>query len=491
MAEGDLLKHRRDKLAALEAAGVDPYPARFPVDGTVASVRARFDDTAAEELEQLDPAVRLAGRVTALREHGKSAFSDLDDGSGRIQCHLRQKLLGDDGFGAWLDLDLGDFVGIAGTLFRTRTGELTVRVESWEFVAKALRPMPEKWHGLKDTEVRYRQRYLDLLANPEVREVFRLRAEIIRTLRAHLDANDFLEVETPTLQPLYGGAAARPFRTHHKTLDMDLYLRIAPELYLKRLLVGGLQRVYDLNRNFRNEGISRQHNPEFTMLEFYAAYWDYSRMMDFAEELICLAFGQPDGDVPLSYQGEELSLARPWARVTLRDALIERGGLEAALVDDEGALRDWLAERDVAADGLGLGGLREAALDKVVKPKLGAPIFVIDYPLEISPLSKVKPGEPDVVERFELYMGGMEIANGYSELNDPREQRRRMREQVEGRGDDDEVPPAVDEDYIVALEHGMPPAAGIGIGIDRLVMLAADSSTIRDVILFPLLRQRD
>jgi len=322
LAEGDLLKHRRDKLAALEAAGVDPYPARFPVDGTVASVRARFDDTAAEELEQLDPAVRLAGRVTALREHGKSAFSDLDDGSGRIQCHLRQKLLGDDGFGAWLDLDLGDFVGIAGTLFRTRTGELTVRVESWEFVAKALRPMPEKWHGLKDTEVRYRQRYLDLLANPEVREVFRLRAEIIRTLRAHLDANDFLEVETPTLQPLYGGAAARPFRTHHKTLDMDLYLRIAPELYLKRLLVGGLQRVYDLNRNFRNEGISRQHNPEFTMLEFYAAYWDYSRMMDFAEELICLAFGQPDGDVPLSYQGEELSLARPWARVTLRDALI-------------------------------------------------------------------------------------------------------------------------------------------------------------------------
>lgn len=491
MAEDELLKHRRDKLAALEAAGIDPYPARFTVDGTVASVRARFDDTGAEELEQIEPRVRLAGRVMALREHGKSAFSDLDDGTGPIQCHLRQKLLGDDRFGAWIDLDLGDFVGVEGPLFRTRTGELTVRVDSWEFVAKALRPMPEKWHGLKDTEVRYRQRYLDLLANPEVRDTFRKRADIIRTLRAHLDANDFLEVETPTLQPLYGGAAARPFLTHHNTLDMDLYLRIAPELYLKRLLVGGLQRVYDLNRNFRNEGISRQHNPEFTMLEFYAAYWDYSRMMDFAEELLCLAFGQPDGDEPLIYQGQELSLARPWARVTLRDALIERGGLDAAVVDDEDALRGWFEERDVDTAALGHGGMLEEAFDKAVKPHLTAPVFVIDYPLEISPLAKVKPGEPDTVERFELFMGGMEIANGYSELNDPREQGRRMREQVAGRGDDDEVPPVVDEDYIVALEHGMPPAAGIGIGIDRVVMLAADTSTIRDVILFPLLRRRD
>ncbi len=492
MAEDDLLKHRRDKLAALETAGIDAYPARVSVDGTVQSVRARFDETEADELEEIAPGVRLAGRVTALREHGKSAFSDLDDGTGHIQCHLRQKLLGDDSFGAWIELDLGDFVGVEGTLFRTRTGELTVRVDRWEFVAKALRPMPEKWHGLKDTEVRYRQRYLDLLANPDVRDIFRRRAEIIRALRAHLDANDFLEVETPTLQPLYGGAAARPFRTHHNTLDMDLYLRIAPELYLKRLLVGGLQRVYDLNRNFRNEGISRQHNPEFTMLEFYAAYWDYGRMMDFAEELLCLAFGHPDGSSPLTYQGEELSLARPWARVTLRDALIERGNMDAALVDDENALRAWLDERDVATGGLGLGGLREAALDKVVKPLLTSPVFVVDYPLEISPLSKVKPGESDVVERFELYMGGMEIANGYSELNDPREQGRRMREQVANRGEhDDEVPPEVDEDYIVALEHGMPPAAGIGIGLDRLVMLATDSSTIRDVILFPLLRQRD
>jgi lysyl-tRNA synthetase class 2 len=491
MAEDDLLQFRRDKLAALEEAGTNPYPARCTVESTVQAARAPFEDTTAEDLDEQQPVVRLAGRVTALREHGRSAFSDLDDGTARLQCHVRQKQLGEDSFAAWLQLDLGDFVALEGPLFRTRTGELTVRVDRWELVSKSLRPMPEKWHGLKDTEVRYRQRYLDLLANPEVREIFRQRAAIVRSLRAHLDANDFLEVETPTLQPLYGGAAARPFRTHHNTLDLDLYLRIAPELYLKRLLVGGLQRVYDLNRNFRNEGISRQHNPEFTMLEFYAAYWDYERMMDFAEELLCVAFGDPEGTGTLKYQEGEIPLRRPWDRVTLRDALIERGDMPADVVDDEEALRAWLQERDVQVDGLGPGGLREAAFDKTVKPHQTAPLFVIDYPLEISPLSKIKPGTEDVVERFELFMGGMEIANGYSELNDPREQGRRMRQQVEGRGDDDEVPPAVDEDYITALEHGMPPAAGIGIGVDRLAMLATDSPTIRDVILFPLLRPRD
>ncbi len=491
MAEDDLLQFRREKLAALEEAGVEPYPAHCTVDATIQAARAPFEEATAEELDEQEPIVRLAGRVTALREHGRSAFSDLDDGTARLQCHVRQKQLGEESFAAWLQLDLGDFVALEGPLFRTRTGELTVRVDRWELVSKSLRPMPEKWHGLKDAEARYRQRYLDLLANPEVRQIFRQRAAIVRSLRAHLDANDFLEVETPTLQPLYGGAAARPFQTHHNTLDLDLYLRIAPELYLKRLLVGGLQRVYDLNRNFRNEGISRQHNPEFTMLEFYAAYWDYERMMDFAEELLCVAFGDPDGAGTLQYQGSEIPLRRPWDRVTLRDALIERGEMPAELVDDEESLRAWLHERDVHVEGLGLGGLREAAFDKTVKPGQTAPLFVVDYPLEISPLSKIKPGTGDVVERFELFMGGMEIANGYSELNDPREQARRMQEQVEGRGDDDEIPPAVDTDYITALEHGMPPAAGIGIGVDRLAMLATDSPTIRDVILFPLLRPRE
>lgn len=489
MSEADLLAIRRDKLARLEAAGVDAFPPRFPVDGTVAGMRAPWEETEAEVLDQAPPRVRLAGRVSALREHGKSAFSDLDDGSGRIQLHLRKKLL-EERFDDWLELDLGDFVGVEGELFRTRTGELTVKVESWTLLAKTLRPMPEKWHGVKDTEIRYRQRYLDLLANPEVREVFRKRAEIVRSLRGHLDAHGFIEVETPTLQPLYGGAAARPFQTHHNTLDLDLYLRIAPELYLKRLLVGGLQRVYDLNRNFRNEGISRHHNPEFTMLEFYAAYWDYEQMMDFGEELMCLALGDPDGAAATEYQGEAISWARPWPRVPLRDALVERGGLAEELVDDEAALRAWADERELGTEGLGLGGLRELVFDKVVKPDVTSPLFVVDYPTEISPLSKARPDDPGTVERFELFIAGMEVANGFSELNDPREQRRRMEEQIANRDESGEVPPEVDEDYITALEHGMPPAAGIGIGIDRLVMIATDSPTIRDVILFPLLRPK-
>ncbi len=489
MAEQDLLAARRRKLQQLEAAGVDPYPRRFDTDGTILQVRAPWQEADAERLEQERPRVRLAGRMTAMRQHGRSAFADLDDGSAKIQLFARSSVLGER-FAEWLQLDLADFVGVDGVLMRTRTGELTVQVEAFTLLAKALRPLPEKWHGLRDTEVRYRRRYLDLLANPEVRETFRRRAEIVRALRAHLDAHGFLEVETPTLQPLYGGATARPFKTHHNALDMPLYLRIAPELYLKRLLVGGMQRVYDLNRNFRNEGISRQHNPEFTMLEFYAAFWDYRVMMQFAEELLCVALGVPDGDGSLRYQGRTVSLRRPWRRLPLRRVLIEVGGLAETLVDDETALRAWLRERELPVDGLGLGGLREAALDKVVKPLVTDPLFVTDYPLEISPLAKRRPDDPDTVERFELYVAGMEVANGYSELNDPREQRRRMQQQVAARGESDEVPPEVDEDYLTALEHGMPPAAGIGIGVDRLVMLATDAPTIRDVILFPLLRPK-
>ena len=491
MAEADLLKSRRQKLAALEATGVDVFPSRFPVDCTLQQLHAARSSATAEELDEAQPSVRLAGRLVALREHGKSAFADLDDGSAKLQCHITQKLLGSDRFRAWLDLDLGDFVGVEGILFRTRTGELTARVNNYRILSKALRPMPEKWHGLRDTEARYRQRYLDLLVNPEVRAVFLRRAEIGRTLRAHLDSNGFLEVETPTLQPLYGGAAAHPFETHHNTLDMDLYLRIAPELYLKRLLVGGLQRVYDLNRNFRNEGISSQHNPEFTMLEFYAAYWDYQRMMEFAEELLCAALVGSMDDLQLSYQGHEISLRRPWRRIPLRDALIEIGGLQPALLDDPSHLSDWLLKHGMPASDIGLGALYETAFDKFVKPKVSSPLFITDYPLEISPLSKARADDPDTVERFELFIGGMEVANGYSELNDPREQQRRMQEQVDSRDEDGDVPPVVDADYITALEHGMPPAAGIGIGVDRLVMIATNSPNIRDVILFPLLRAKD
>lgn len=490
MSENDLIQARLAKLAELEAAGVDAFPNGYAVDGTVAAVRAPHEEADAETLDASAVEVRVAGRVTALRAHGKSSFADLDDGSARIQLFARKNVLGEGPFDAWMALDLGDIVGVRGRLMRTRMGELSIQVEEFALLTKAVRPMPEKWHGLKDVEIRYRQRYLDLLANPEVRDIFRRRAEIVRSLRSYLDSHGFLEVETPTLQPLYGGAHARPFLTHHNTLDMDLYLRIAPELYLKRLLVGGLQRVYDLNRNFRNEGISRQHNPEFTMLEFYAAYWDYEVMMAFAEELMCTAFGAPDGTLELPWQGRTLSLERPWKRLPLRDALIDLGGIEAAIVDDVDRLRAWLLEREVPVAGLGHGGLQEAALDKVVKPDITDPVFVIDYPLEISPLSKSRPGDPDRVERFELYIGGMEVANGYSELNDPREQRRRMQQQVDARDPSGEVPPLVDEDYVTALEYGMPPAAGIGIGIDRMVMLATDSPTIRDVILFPLLRQK-
>ncbi len=491
MVEADLLESRRRKLAALEAAGVNGFPSRFPVDGTLQQLSAAHGGATAEELQEAQPAVRIAGRLVAVREHGKSVFADLDDGSSKLQCHARQKVLGEDRFRAWLDLDLGDFVGVEGVLFRTRTGELTARVEDYRLLSKALRPMPEKWHGLRDTEVRYRQRYLDLMANPEVRAVFVRRAEIVRTLRAHLDSNGFLEVETPTLQPLYGGATAHPFKTHHNALDMDLYLRIAPELYLKRLLVGGFQRVYDLNRNFRNEGISRQHNPEFTMLEFYAAYWDYERMMEYAEDLLCAALGGAGHEARIPYQDHEISLQRPWRRMPLRQALLDIGGLESELVDDASKLSDWLRTKDIPTAGMGLGALREAAFDKTVKPQVSSPLFITDYPLELSPLSKARPDDPDTVERFELFMGGMEVANGYSELNDPREQQRRMQEQVDGRENDGEIPPAVDADYITALEHGMPPAAGIGIGVDRLVMLSTDSPTIRDVILFPLLRRRN
>jgi len=490
MSENDLIQSRLAKLAALEAAGVDAFPSGYSTDGTLAAVRAPWEEADADALEAAEITVRVAGRLTALRAHGKSSFADLDDGSARLQCFARMNVLGEERFQEWMDTDLGDFVGARGRLMRTRAGELSIQVEEFTLLSKAVRPMPEKWHGLKDVEIRYRQRYLDLLANPEVRDIFRQRAEIIRSLRGHLDAHGFLEVETPTLQPLYGGAHARPFLTHHNTLDMDLYLRIAPELYLKRLLVGGLQRVYDLNRNFRNEGISRQHNPEFTMLEFYAAYWDYEVMMEFAEELMCTAFGAPDGNLDLPYQGRKVSLKRPWKRLPLRDALIELGGLDPAIVADEARLRAWLEERDVHTQGLGHGGLEEAALDKVVKPDIVDPVFVTDYPLEISPLSKGNPDDPDRVDRFELYIGGMEVANGFSELNDPREQRRRMQEQVDARDPGGEVPPIVDEDYVTALEYGMPPAAGIGIGIDRMIMLATDSATIRDVILFPLLRQK-
>ena len=491
MAEGDLIDLRRRKLEQLEAAGVDAFPNGYRVDATIHAVRARYEADDEEQLVSEKPRTRIAGRCVGLRSHGRSGFIDLSDGKSSLQVYATLQELGESRFEAWQQIDLGDFIGVAGEVFRTRSGELTVGVAEFSLLTKAIRTLPEKWHGLKDTETRYRQRYLDLLANPSVRTVFEIRAEIVRALRAHLESNGFLEAETPLLQPLYGGATARPFVTHHHTLDLDLYLRIAPELYLKRLLVGGIERVYDLNRNFRNEGISRQHNPEFTMLEFYAAYWNYEDMMAFAEELVRAAFTMAHPRELFSYQGQEIDLQGPWRRHRLDDALVAVGGLPAETVTNPEALATHLAQEQLPVKGSCHGELLETALDHFVKPQLMAPTYITGFPRQTSPLAKAEPdAASDRVERFELYIGGFEIANGYSELNDPREQRRRMEEQVSRRDPSGEIPPEVDEDYIIAMEYGLPPAAGIGIGIDRLVMLAADTASIRDVILFPLLRPK-
>ncbi len=490
MAEGSLFEIRCRKLEAFEQSGGEAFPRGFDVDAPLGAVAARFAGHDAEQLEAEAERMRLAGRIVSSRGHGKTSFADISDGSGSIQIYMRRDDLGDDVYDAWQNLDLADYIGVEGVLMRTRSGELTLKVDHYTLLAKSLRPLPEKWHGLKDTEIRYRQRYLDLAASDEVREVFRRRAGALRALRAHLDAHGFIEVETPIMQPQYGGALARPFTTHHHTLGIDLYLRIAPELYLKRLLVGGLERVYELNRNFRNEGVSTQHNPEFTMLEFYAAYWDYRRMMEFVEELLSVTTEAVLGTPDFEYQGNPVSMQRPWKRMTFADALVQIGGVPDSVLNDEDGFRAWLEERDVPAEDLSLGYMWDAALGRFVQPSLISPTFITHFPREVSPFSKSTPDDENLVERFEIYWGGLETGNGYSELNDPREQRRRM-EAMAGARAKELSEQRVDEDYILALEHGMPPAAGFGVGIDRLMMLLTDSSSIRDVILFPLLKPKE
>ncbi len=490
------IRRRREKLEAWRARGVNPFGARFPVTHWAGTLQARFKD-ADEALLQGAGAVSLAGRVMAMRDHGKSCFAVLRDQSGQIQLYARADGLGD-AYPAFVDLDVGDFVGVTGELFRTRTHELTVAAKQFEFLAKALRPLPEKWHGLKDVETRYRRRYVDLIVNPEVREAFVMKSRLIAALRAFLDARGFLEVETPMMQPIPGGAAAKPFVTHHNALDMPLYLRVAPELYLKRLVVGGLERVYEINRNFRNEGISTQHNPEFTMLEFYQAYADYHDLMQLTEEMF-LHLGQTLlGRDTLTYQGETVRFAPPWRRVpffealglavgapvtpdtdarTLGAAAARHGGFgtdrktQAILRGDEGAVSVW-----------------KEIFDTLVEPTLVQPTFVVDFPIELSPLSKQKADQPRLVDRFELYVCRRELANAYSELNDPIDQRRRFEEQAAERERGDEEAHPMDEDFVRALEYGLPPTAGEGIGIDRLAMLFTDAPSIRDVILFPHLR---
>ena len=483
MALEDELRHRHERLGQIRSLGYSPYGHPFEQSHTIAEILAAYGGKTAEDLAE-PVRVRIAGRIQTIRRMGKAGFLHLAGGGGKLQIYVKKDALSDKAYQLYELLDLGDIIGVTGYLFRTRTGELSVHVEDLVFLSKILLPLPEKWHGLEDIETRYRQRYLDLIANPEVGGIFRSRAKIVSSLRRQLDQRGFLEVETPMLQPLYGGAAARPFVTHHNTLDIDLYLRIAPELYLKRLVVGGLDRVYEINRNFRNEGISTRHNPEFTMLEFYQAYTDYRGMMQLSKELLRECAIDTTGSATVVYQGRSLDFGAI-REFSMREALVEFWPhAEKPSLDNVKDPAWLLSHSKETAPGTALVDLFE----QHVEPHLFEPAIVYDFPVEVSPLSKNKPDEPEFVERFEIYAGGMEIANAFSELNDPQEQRRRFEQQLRRKEGGDAEAHMMDEDYIRALCYGMPPAGGEGIGIDRLTMLFTDSKSIRDVILFPLLR---
>jgi lysyl-tRNA synthetase class 2 len=493
MSELELqIANRREKLRLLRERGIAPFPARCVYDLEPAAVHAQYEALDGSELDRRAVRLRVPGRVRAFRPHGKIAFLDLSDGKQKLQIFLRRDAVSDETWWLSQQLDLGDLVKATGTLMRTRAGELTLLASELELLAKALRPLPEKWHGLTDVEARYRQRYLDLIVTPESRAVFEKRAHVVRYLRRFLDERGFLEVETPMMHPIPGGATARPFVTHHNALDLELYLRIAPELYLKRLLVGGLHRVYEINRNFRNEGISTQHNPEFTMLEFYWAYSDFEQLMDVTEEMLGGLLREVRGAESaeeLEWKGRRLSLRRPWRRLTMAGAVEQIGGVATAELASPEAMIAALQRRGLAVPKpASYGTLLMTLFEELVEPELQDPTFVYDYPLEISPLAKQRPDEPRLTERFELYIGGMEIANAFSELNDPDVQAERFRAQVAARDAGDDEAHRFDHDYVLALEHGMPPAGGEGIGIDRLVMLVTGAVSIRDVILFPQMR---
>ena len=487
-----LIRERQGKLEKLRRMGIDPYGSRWEVTALAGDLQQQYRDTAAAFFDSEAVAVSLAGRLMTLRDHGKTTFADLKDRTGQIQIYLREDRLGNEAYNLLKWTDIGDFLGVTGRLFRTRTGELTVAAVEFRLLTKSLRPLPEKWHGLVDVETRYRQRYLDLVANPEVATVFHRRSLLIREVRQFFDQRGFLEVETPMMQLVAGGAAARPFITHHNALDMDLYLRIAPELYLKRLLVGGLERVYEINRNFRNEGIDTRHNPEFTMLEFYQAYADYHDLMTLTEELLPHLCRVLLGGEELTYQGARINLSPPWPRLTVMEALRKVGGIPEEDLEGAERLRAVAAHRGIPVQaGWGWGKLVDALMAHLVEPHLVQPTFLLDFPLELSPLARSQPDDPRLAQRFELFVAGLELANAYTELNDPQEQRQRLEEQLRAREGGDEEAHRMDEDFVRALEYGMPPAAGEGIGIDRLVMLFTDSPSIRDVILFPQLRPKE
>jgi lysyl-tRNA synthetase, class II len=490
-AASHLEEARRAALATLRELGVEPYAYRYARTHTAAAALAAFTPDG-------ETPVRVAGRVVALRGHGKTTFAHLEDPTGRIQLYFRQDALGPEGYQIVGLLHLGDVVGVAGGLFRTRTGEITVRVEAMTVLAKAVRPLPlgkaeedgTVHSGLADAETRYRQRYADLAVHPEVRETFRVRARVVSYLRRFLDAREFLEVETPVLQPIYGGAMARPFVTHHLALDRRYYLRIATELYLKRCIVGGLERVYEIGKDFRNEGIDRLHNPEFTMLELYQAYVDYEDMMALTEEMVEGCVREVCGSTTIERFGITLDFTRPWRRATYRGLVRERAGLDLAQADDE-ALRAAVRARGTDPAGMGRTKLMDEVFKLYVEGELTSPTFVVDFPIELSPLAKPKRGDPSLAERFEFFVLGRELANAFSELNDPDDQRRRLEAQVALRAAGDDEAQVMDEDYVQALEYGMPPTGGMGLGIDRLVMLVAEQASIRDVILFPQLRREE
>jgi len=481
--EQELFEQRLERIREIGALGHRPYGRRFDFTHTIPRIRAEYEPKSAEELEPRVH-VRVCGRLQTVRRMGKAGFAHLLGGGERLQIYVKKGEVPDADFQLYQLLDIGDIVGVEGYLFRTRTGELSVHAGRLEFLSKTLLTMPEKWHGLEDVEIRYRQRYLDLIANPDVRNVFLARARIIASLRRQLEARDFVEVETPMMQTIYGGATARPFLTHHNTLDLDLYLRIAPELYLKRLIVGGLDRVYEINRNFRNEGISTHHNPEFTMLEFYQAYTDYRGMMDLSADLLKQAAIDATGSAEVEYQGARLDFGN-LRRITMREAIVEYWKGDGKPAPADLADPEWLSRHSTKPSR---GEQLVDIFERVVEERLIQPTLVYDYPVEISPLSKNKPDEPEFVERFEIYAGGMEIANAYTELNEPIEQLRRFDRQMELRERGDEEAQQMDEDFLRALAYGMPPTGGEGVGVDRLVMLLTNSKSIRDVILFPLLR---
>jgi lysyl-tRNA synthetase class 2 len=480
---------RRQKLARLKEANWPLYPNDFRPSGTTSEVLAGYGSLSDEELANSPRELRLAGRIMAIRRMGKASFFHIQDRRGRLQVYARRDRLGEAGYALFQSLDIGDLIGVWGPLFRTRTKELTLEAYGLRLLTKCLRPLPEKWHGLADVEARYRQRYVDLMVNPEVKEVFEKRSRIIRLLRRFFEERDFLEVETPMMQSIPGGAAARPFVTHHNALDIDLYLRVAPELFLKRLLVGGFDKVFELNRTFRNEGISVRHNPEFTILEFYQAYATYEDLMCLTEELFVTLAKEVVGSLQVPYADHVIDLKPPWKRLSLKEAVVQHGGAEQEEVETLDGLQQFAKRKGLHVDlGIPYGNLLIELFEQVAESRLIQPTFTIGYPLEVSPLARKNDTNPALVDRFELYIGGRELANAFSELNDPADQRQRFLQQVEARNAGDDTANPLDEDYLHALEYGMPPAAGEGIGIDRLVMFFTNQRSIRDVILFPILR---